>query len=256
MILRLLTMSSERSVLITGGTRGIGFAIAQRLASRGDRIALAASASIDQAREAARVLANEFSTPAIPLVVDIRDAESCAQGVADVVEEFGGLDVLVNNAGINYRATAMESIESEWNSVMDTNVNGTFRMTTAAYTALKKSKGNIVNLSSTAGQIAVRGSAAYAVSKAAIIQFTRVLALELAEEGIRVNAVAPTIVPTDMTRELLTDDAYMKAKLSTIPLGEVVLTSDVAHAVAWLSSTEARMITGQTLFVDGGVTVA
>lgn len=246
-----------RTTIVTGGTRGIGRSIAERLAARGDRICLAGSAnSIDLAQSIASELRKEHGVDVLPLAVDLRQAQSCQDAIDAVLAEFGRLDVLVNNAGINYRATAADSTESEWTKVIDTNVNGTFRMLLAAYPALRDTKGNVVNMGSTAGFIAVHGSAAYAVSKAAISHLTRVLALEWGSDGIRVNAVGPTIVPTDMTTELFADLEYMDAKLSTIPLGEVVLPSDVADAVVWLSSDEARMITGQTIYVDGGVTVA
>ncbi len=250
-------MSGEtRAALITGGTRGIGYAIAERLAQRGDHLAIAGNASKEVTRSVAEKLSSRFGVPVIPLVIDLRDAQSCADAVAATASEFGKLDILVNNAGINYRKSAAESDDAQWAALIDTNVNGTFRMSHAAYSALSRSRGNVVNLGSTAGYIAVRGSAAYAVSKAAIGHLTRVLALEWAPVGIRVNAVCPTIVPTDMTSDVLSDEVYMEEKLASIPMGEVVLPADVAHAVAWLTSLEARMITGQRLYVDGGATLA
>lgn len=244
-----------RTTLITGGTRGIGYAIAERLAERGDQLAVAGNASKELTRSVAEKLSSQFGVPVIPLTIDLKDTQSCVNAVAATVNEFGKLDILVNNAGINYRRNAAESDDAQWAALIDTNVNGTFRMSQAAFSALQRSKGNVVNLGSTAGYIAVRGSAAYAVSKAAIGHLTRVLALEWASVGIRVNAVGPTIVPTDMTSDVLSDEVYMKEKLASIPMGEVVLPADVAHAVAWLSSHEARMITGQTLYVDGGATL-
>jgi NAD(P)-dependent dehydrogenase (short-subunit alcohol dehydrogenase family) len=116
--------------------------------------------------------------------------------------------------------------------------------------------GAVVNLGSTAGQVAIPGSAAYSVSKAAILHLTRVLAVEWAPSGIRVNAVAPTIVPSAMTADVLGDPAYMAAKLATIPLGRIPGRGDVASAVTWLASPAAAVITGQTIFVDGGVTIS
>lgn len=200
-------------------------------------------------------LAEKYGTAVVPFHVDIQDPASCEQLIQDVIEQFGRLDVVVNNAGVNYRAVAVETPESAWTSVINTNLNGTFRISSLAFPFLRESKGTVVNLASTAGHIAVAGSAAYAVSKAAIIHLTRVLALEWAEFGVRVNAVGPTIVPTSMTQGLLTNAEYMSKKLGSIPLGEVALPADVAHAVAWLASPEARMVTGHTIFVDGGATI-
>jgi NAD(P)-dependent dehydrogenase (short-subunit alcohol dehydrogenase family) len=128
-------------------------------------------------------------------------------------------------------------------------------MSLAAYPALRLRRGVVVNLASTAGHIAVKGSAAYAASKAGIIHLTRVLALEWAGDGVRVNAVGPTIVPTAMNAGARDNPDYLRDKLASIPLGEMVLPEDVADAVAWLASGAARMVTGQTLFVDGGATI-
>lgn len=246
---------TPRVSLVTGGSQGIGLAIAHRLAERGDSIALADVVSVEATSRAAEDVASRYGVSVVPFQVDIRDHVSCQQLIEDVTAEFGQLDVLVNNAGVNFRAVAAETSESEWTSVIDTNLNGTFRMASLAFSALCASTGVVVNIASTAGLIAVKGSAAYAISKAGIIHLTRVLALEWAEFGVRVNAVGPTIVPTAMTQTLQTNTEYMREKLKSIPLGQMALPTDVAHAVAWLASSEARMVTGQTVFVDGGATI-
>ncbi|HEY8473208.1 MAG TPA: SDR family NAD(P)-dependent oxidoreductase [Natronosporangium sp.] len=241
-----------RVALVTGAARGIGAEIAGRLAADGFAVALA---DLDPPEHRTAELTAKHDVAARAYRLDVRDLAACRSVVAAVTADLGGLDLLVNNAGINARGDTVAMPEETWLSVLDTNLNGTYRMSVAAHAALKRSRGAVVNLASTAGQIAVKGSAAYAVSKAGIIHLTRILALEWAADQIRVNAVGPTIVPTDMTTDVRQDPAYMAGKLASIPLGRMVETADVAEAVAWLASPAARLVTGQTLFVDGGATV-
>jgi NAD(P)-dependent dehydrogenase (short-subunit alcohol dehydrogenase family) len=249
-------VSSERRVaLVTGAAQGIGAAIASRLAADGVNLALADLGPRERTAEVATSLAEAHGITAQAYHVDIRDSASCQRLVKDVVADFDGLDILVNNAGVNARGNTVEMPESTWLDVVDTNLNGTYRMSVAAYPALRERQGAVVNLASTAGLIAVKGSAAYAVSKAAIIHMTRVFALEWAQDKVRVNAVGPTIVPTAMTADVRDNPDYMREKLASIPMGQMVQASDVAEAVVWLASPAARLVTGQTLFVDGGATI-
>ena len=247
--------TTTRIALVTGAAQGIGEAIAARLAADGLALALADLAPRERTAEVAARLADAHGVAARAYQVHVRDAAACRRVVDEVTADFGGLDVLVNNAGINARGDTVELPESTWLTVMDTNLNGTYRMSVAAYQALRDRRGVVVNLASTAGLIAVKGSAAYAVSKAGIIHLTRVLALEWAGVGVRVNAVGPTIVPTAMTADVRDNPDYMRDKLASIPMGRMVGTTDVAEAVAWLASPAAGMVTGQTLFVDGGATI-
>jgi NAD(P)-dependent dehydrogenase (short-subunit alcohol dehydrogenase family) len=182
--------------------------------------------------------------------------DSCRAAVADVLADYKRLDVLVNNAGINARGATEEMPESIWQPVIDVNVGGTLRMCQAAFPALRDAdRGAIVNLSSSAALVAIGGAAAYGISKAAISHLTKILALEWARHGIRVNAVAPTIVRSAMTADVLDDASYMREKLASIPLGRIATASDVARAVAWLAGPDSSMTTGISLPVDGGASL-
>ncbi|WP_460405156.1 SDR family NAD(P)-dependent oxidoreductase [Actinophytocola sediminis] len=229
--------------LVTGATGGIGTVICADLAKHGYT-----------------VVAADLSGAPVPgtahaVEVDVRSRDSCLAAVASTVELAGGIDLLVNNAGINARGRAQDVGEEVWHPVVEVNLNGTFRMCQAAYPELARHGGAIVNLASTGGLVAIAGSAMYGVTKAAIIHLTRTLAVEWAGAGIRVNAVAPTIVPSPMTEDVLDDPAYVTAKLATIPLGRMVEAQEVADAVRWLASPGSAMVTGQTVAVDGGVSV-
>jgi NAD(P)-dependent dehydrogenase (short-subunit alcohol dehydrogenase family) len=241
-----------RVALVTGAAQGIGAEIAFRLAAGGLAVALA---DLTPPEQTSAAVSTKYDVDVRAYRLDVRDLAACRSVVEAITTDLGGLDVLVNNAGVNARGDTVAMPERTWLDVMDTNLNGTYRMSVAAHAALKRSQGAVVNLASTAGLIAVKGSAAYAVSKAGIIHLTRILALEWATDRIRVNAVGPTIVPTAMTADVRQDPDYLRDKLASIPLGRMVETADVAEAVAWLASPAARLVTGQTLFVDGGATI-
>jgi NAD(P)-dependent dehydrogenase (short-subunit alcohol dehydrogenase family) len=161
----------------------------------------------------------------------------------------------VNNAGIVRRGPAATMSVEDFTTVLDINLTGTFRMSQAAYPALKETRGSVVSIGSTNGHIAVLNTVGYCVSKAGVMHLMKVLALEWAPDGIRLNAVGPTIVPTDMTSDIRVDPAYMADKMGSIPLGRMAEPQDVANAVAYLLSDASAMTTGHTIFVDGGATI-
>jgi NAD(P)-dependent dehydrogenase (short-subunit alcohol dehydrogenase family) len=249
-----------RVALVTGAARGIGARIAATLAERGATVARADLIPPD-AWKGADGAANpgwyepESAGPGSRHRIDVRSQASCAELVAAVLDRHGRLDHLVNNAGVVRRGPAATMSEEDFSTVLDVNLTGTFRMCQAAYPALRAAGGSVVNIGSTNGHIAVLNTVGYCVSKAGVMHLARVLALEWAPDRIRVNAVGPTIVPTDMTSDVRDDPAYLAEKLASIPLGRMAEPADVANAVAYLLSDASAMTTGQTIFVDGGATI-
>lgn len=240
-----------RVALVTGAARGIGAAIAARLAELGATVAAADILPQDQWEDALPA-----GGPHTRHHVDITSAASCKATVDEVLGAHGRLDHLVNNAGIVRRRPAATTTEEDFHRVIDVNLTGTFRMSQAAYPALKEGEhASVVNIGSTNGHIAVLDTLAYCVSKAGVMHMARVLALEWAPDNIRVNAVGPTIVPTAMTEDVRANSAYMDDKMASIPLGRMAGPRDVALTVTHLLSPAAAMTTGQTIFVDGGVVI-
>lgn len=238
------------AVIVTGAARGIGRAISDVLAERGVLVLRGDILPLDAWEDS---LADEHAERR-PL--DVTSRASCDAFVAAAIENHGAVTGLVNNAGIVTRGPAETVEEAEFERVMDVNLKGTLRMSQAVFAPLVAAGGGaIVNLGSTNGHVAVPNTLGYCISKAGVMHMAKVLAFEWACYRIRVNAVGPTIVPTDMTRDVREDPAYMAEKMQSIPLGRMAEPLDVAHSVAFLLSDEAAMLTGQTIFVDGGVTL-
>ncbi len=238
-----------RRVLVTGAGRGLGHAIARGLVALG---ATVYGTSRDP--EVARRIATELGTT--PQVLDLGDVDAFDAFVGHLDDE-GGVDMLVNNAGVNIPAPAHAVTPGDWDTVVDTNVKGPFFLSTALARSWTRRgvKGSIVNVASQAGIVAIEERAAYGASKAALIHLTKVLALEWAREGIRVNAVAPTFVRTELTASTLDRKEWAEELLRRIPVGRFGEPEDVTGAVAFLLGDYASLVTGHTLVVDGGYSI-
>jgi 3-oxoacyl-[acyl-carrier protein] reductase len=241
----------NQNAIVTGAGRGIGHAIAVRLASEGARVACV-SRNEENAKRAADELNILRADSARHYAVDVADHAAVQKIGAKILEDFTKIDILVNNAGITRDGLAMRMSIEDWDTVINTNLRGAFNFTQAILRAMiKQRSGRIINITSVIGLIGNAGQANYAASKAGLIGFTKSLARELASRNITVNAVAPGFITTDMTAGL--SDEIKKTIQSQIPLGKTGAPEDVASTVAFLASAEANYITGQVLCVDGGM---
>src|SRR5713101_4482709 len=241
----------NQTAIVTGAGRGIGHAIAMRLASEGARVACVSRTEANAKRTAAEINAARADA-ARAYAVDVADHAAVQKVGAQILEDFGKIDILVNSAGVIRDGLAMRMSIEDWDAVINTNLRGAFNFTQAIIRAMVKQRsGRIINISSVIGLIGNAGQTNYAASKAGLIGFTKSLARELASRSITVNAVAPGFITTDMTAGL--SDEIKNSIQSKIPLGKTGTAEDIANAVAFLASTEAGYITGQVLCVDGGI---
>lgn len=240
-----------KTAIVTGGSRGIGRAIACCLAEEGANVAVIFAGNTAAAEETLQQI-KEKGGNAISIQCDVANEDAVAAMVKEVKDTFGSVDILVNNAGITRDGLLMRMKTSDWQAVLDTNLTGAFFCTKAVTKLMMKQRsGAIVNLTSVVGLTGNAGQANYAAAKAGIIGFTKSIAKELASRGIRANAIAPGCIDTDMTAVL--SDAVKEEMLKTIPLGRVAQPEEVAKAVLFLVSDCASYITGQVLNVDGGM---
>ncbi|MBU1125026.1 MAG: 3-oxoacyl-[acyl-carrier-protein] reductase [Candidatus Omnitrophica bacterium] len=243
----------DKVAIVTGGTRGIGHAIALMLAREGADICF----SYLKNTEAAESLAQEIEKlggKARALQLDVRDFEKSKELVETAKSHFGRLDIVVNNAGITRDKALMMMTQEDWHEVIDTNLNGAFNVTRhAIVTFLKQRQGNIVTITSVTGLIGLPRQTNYAAAKAGLIGFTKALAREVAAYNIRVNAVAPGLIETDMVAHL--KEEYKEALKKRIPLGRFGKAEEVAATVRFLLSESAGFITGQTIVLDGGLSI-
>jgi 3-oxoacyl-[acyl-carrier protein] reductase len=234
--------------LVTGGSRGIGLAIAEELANAGAKVAVVARDET-RAQAAAANLPGEGHRG---YGCDVADSEAVNALVKRVEEELGPLDILVNNAGVTRDNVLMRIKDDDWNAVVDTNLRGAFNTIRAASRGMMKRRaGRVINITSVVGITGNKGQSNYAASKAGVIGLTKAVAKELASRGVLVNAVAPGYIETDMTADL--PEAAREALMGQIALGRLGRPRDIAPAVRFLAGPGAQYITGQVLVVDGGM---
>jgi 3-oxoacyl-[acyl-carrier protein] reductase len=244
-----VTEGNVNTALVTGATRGIGRAIALELATRGYRV-IGTATSEAGAQAITEALAGHSGCKGV--VLNVTDAAGVTALVDGIVKEYGGLHVLVNNAGITRDNIAVRLKDADWDAVIDTNLRAVFRMAREVMKPMMKQRqGRIVNITSVVGSIGNGGQANYAAAKAGVAGMTRALADELGSRGITVNCVAPGFIDTDMTESL--PEAQKTALLDKIPLKRLGRPEEIAKAVAFLASADAAYITGTELHVNGGM---
>ena len=241
----------DKVAVVTGASRGIGRAIAEKLASEGAKVVVGFSNNESKALEVVQQIESNGGQ-AIALKVDVSNSESVAEFFNSIVEKFQKIDILVNNAGITRDSLILRMKDEDFSAVINTNLQGVFYCTKAAAKIMLKARsGRIVNIASVVGEIGNAGQANYSAAKAGVIALTKTSAKEFASRGINVNAVAPGFIETDMTN-VLKDE--VKSEMSkSIPLNRFGKPEDVANVVAFLASDSASYITGQTVNVDGGM---
>lgn len=244
----------EKIVVITGASEGIGAGISEDLAASGATVVLCARnvdrlATIKKKIESTNGEAHCFA-------LDVSSVEDIRKVFGDIHDQFGRIDVLVNNAGLGFNHPALEVTEEDWDSMMDVNLKGLFFCAQqAGRYMLQQGTGRIINMSSQASLVAIQDHAVYCASKGGVNSLTQVLALEWADKGITVNGLAPTFTYTPGTAERLDDPQYLEGVLKRIPVGKVATIQDISAAILYLSSPHAGMVTGTTLTIDGGWTI-
>ena len=243
---------SGKVALVTGGSRGIGFAIAKILSDNGASVVITSKNS-EKIKQAETKISNSFG-----ITCDIKKKNEVQNVLEQTIKKFGKLDILVNNAGIFPKIKLLHEIdEEEWNEVLDVNLTGQFRFTKEAIPHLQKTSGCIINISSDAGLKAYQGfnADAYSASKAALIVLTKCWALEYAKNKIRVNCICPGVVDTDMTKPFLKNQKDIEFMNNEHPLGRIGQPEEIGKSVLYFASDDALWITGAILAVDGGESI-
>lgn len=243
-------MLKDKVAIVTGAGRGIGAAIALKLAARGAAVVCVSRTEANAKRSAADVAA--LGAKSMALAIDVADAAASESAIDATLKGFGRIDILVNNAGVTRDGLLMRMGEADWDAVLATNLKGAFNFTRPAIrTMIRQRSGRIVNISSVVGLIGNAGQANYAASKAGLIGFTKAVAKEVASRGVTCNAIAPGFISTDMTAAL--NEEQRARLLDVIPLGRFGEPEDIAESVLFLAGESGRYITGQVLTVDGGM---
>ena len=244
---------SGKCALVTGATRGLGEAAALALAGAGARVAVCGRSRVDMERVCADIEAKGGRAVAVP--VDVTSKEKVAAGVQVTLDRLGAIDILVNNAGVNFRVPLVDFPEEEWDRIIATNLKGYFLMSQAvAPHMLERGYGKIINMSSILGAVGLPQQAAYASSKGGVDQLTKVMALEWAKAGVRVNAIAPTYFETELVAKLREDPERFNFINERTPMGRWGYPEEMAGIVIFLASPSSDFITGQTIYIDGGWT--
>ncbi len=243
-----------RVIVVTGASKGIGRALTILLAETGAVVVPTVRTDADAADLASEAKSRGLTVH--PQRLDVSDVASISEAVAGVVATHGGIDVLVNNAGLGFARGALDVTEADWDEMMAVNLRGVFFMSQAAARTMVAAGrgGRIVNISSQGGLVGLPAAAVYCTSKGGVNMMTKALALEWAKDSITVNAIAPTFIYTPGTAPILDEPAMRATVLGKIPLGQFALTDDVAGAIIYLASDAGRMVTGTVLVVDGGWT--
>lgn len=246
-------MLSGQTAVVTGGSRGIGRAIALELARQGANVIINYNGSAQKSEEVKREIEENGGTAEI-MQCNVADFHGCEQFFQQIIEKYKRVDILVNNAGVTRDGLLMKMSEEEFDTVIDTNLKGTFHcMRFVTRQMIKQRYGRVINISSVVGVAGNAGQANYAASKAGVIGLTKSAARELASRKITVNAIAPGFIETDMTKKL--SDKVKEESIAKIPLGHYGKPEDIAGAVSFLASEQAGYITGQVIHVDGGMVI-
>lgn len=244
-------MLEGKTAIVTGASRGIGRAVALKLAEEGAAVVINYNGSAGRAEEVKHEIEKKGGKAEV-MQCNVSDFQACENFIKEVTAKFGRIDILVNNAGITRDGLLMRMSEDDFDAVIDTNLKGTFNcIRFASRQMMKQRSGRIINLSSVSGVLGNAGQANYCASKAGVIGLTKSAARELASRGITVNAIAPGFIHTEMTQVL--PEKVKEASIAQIPLGTFGEPEDIAEAAAFLASEKARYITGQVLCVDGGM---
>ena len=242
----------HKVALVTGAARGIGNAIAVRLAQEGADVVIFDLCPEEAGVEAAQKIAEEQDVKALFRRVDVSNYDAVQSEVKSLIKELGGIDILVNNAGITRDKVLLAMSEQDWDLVLDINLKSMFNTIKACYrNFMKKKSGKIINISSVSGLMGNAAQANYTAAKGGVIALTKTVARELATRGINCNAIAPGAIETPMTASM--DQGALKALLDTVPMGHMGKAEDIAACVAFLASDDAKYITGEVIRVDGGI---